>query len=225
MEVNFNVSAVKDIKLSEIVSFTNDRITNMEECADFIPEPDPSIENMRARCDLFSTRQSTYKANPSELNKQLRNEAYDELINGHISWMDQGKKLCAGDINKALRLGYPLFATRTKAVIPEGKPLKPTFDLTPNPGEVVLKATPYKQESKTIYYNWQMSEDGVTYQYLPTFGSSYRRRIVLEFHKTYYFKVAYATSAGEGPWSDTLEITLTPDMVGKPKRKKKSNND
>lgn len=222
MDVKFCVSTVKRTPLRDLIVFTNDRITNMEACADFIPEPDPTIENMRARRDLFATRQATYKANPSEINKQLRNDAFNELIEGHLSWMKLGEKLSAGDKDKALRLGYPLYAERTPAEVPQGVPAKPTFELTVNPGEIILKAAPYKQESKNIYYNWKMSTDnGLTYQNLPNTSSSHRRKAALEFNKNYYFKVAYATNAGEGPLSEAVVICLTPDMVGKPKKIRK----
>ncbi len=220
-QILFNRTYVKRLLLSVVVNFTTERMAEMKDCADFLPSPTPSIEDMGKLRDAFLEKQGEYKANPSELNKQVRDAAYSNLIQGHLDWIAYAEPLIGNDEDKAARLGYPKYANRTGAIVPIGVPDKPKIELTPNPGEVFLIAKAYKQGSKIIYYNWQMSEDGkATYQYLPVSGSSHRRRIKLELGKTYFFRVAYATSAGEGLFSDWLEVALTRDMVVKEERKK-----
>ncbi|MBK9016759.1 MAG: hypothetical protein IPM82_23265 [Saprospiraceae bacterium] len=98
--------------------------------------------------------------------------------------------------------------------MPEGVPTKPRVVLTPDPGVIILTAVPYKQGKKAIFYNWQISEDGgETITNLPVIGHSHRRRTTLALGKLYQVRLAYATTAGEGPFSDWLEISLTRDMV------------
>lgn len=221
--IKYNITFIKGLSIPGIITFTDARIINMEECVVFLPEPSPTVANMTTRRNNLQTRQATYKSVPSELNKQNRDKAYDELIEGHISWIAYGESIIGDDEDKANLFGYPQYQKRSEAEIPEGTPPKPTIILTPNPGEIILNAKVYKQGTRRILYNWQISEDGgVTYNYLPTIGNSHRRRIKLELGKQYCFRVAYATVAGEGLFSEKVEITLTRDMVGKEKKKKKA---
>ena len=193
----------------------------MEACVDFLPSPTPTVAAMRTAKANFENLESIFKMNPSTLNKDLRNKAHTEIILMHLSWIDYAQPLIGSDTVKAERLGYPAHLERSKATIPEGVPPKPTFELTPNPGEIVLKTQPYKQEKKAIFYNWQVSEDnGATWSNLPVSGNSHRRKITLELGKVYWFRVAYATTAGEGPKSDYVEVYLTADMIRKPKRRR-----
>lgn len=216
--IKFNLSTVKKLSSPNLITFTDDRIADMKECTDFLPSPTPTVAVMTELRETYQAAESNFKTNRSELNKQARDAAYDALIKGHVNWVAYGEPIIGDDEKLAARFGYPPYAVRTNSVVPEGVPPKPVMELTPNPGEVILRAVPYKQERKAVFYNWQISEDGgETYSYLPAKGNSHRRRTKLALGKSYMVRVAYATTAGEGPFSDWLEISLTKDTVMKMK--------
>jgi hypothetical protein len=218
-DIKFSKSAVKGLTYAGIIKFTDDRIQDMEDCADFLPNPTPSIVDMTGLRIVFQTKEASFKASGTELAKSERNDAFDVLVGGHLSWIDYAEPLVGSDEVKAARIGYTQYAKRTSAVVPTGKPEKPTFSLTNNPGEIIVRAKPYKQGSKPTFYNWQISEDGgATFSNLPSVNNSHRRLLKLEFGKLYSLRVAYATSAGEGIYSDRLEVSLTSDMVAKLKK-------
>jgi hypothetical protein len=143
------------------------------------------------------------------------------LIDAHVAWVGYAEPIIGSNSEQAALFGYPQYAVRSSAEVPVGVPPKPVVVLTPNPGDIVLVAQIYKQGKKAIFYNWQVSEDGgETYHYLPNLGNSHRRKTKVEIGKAYRFRVAYATTAGEGPFSDWVDVTLTKDMVGRKKKEK-----
>jgi|GEM_PF-4150252 len=212
-DIKFSITEVKRQGYAGIVKFTDDRIKDMEDCADFLPDPSPTIQAMTGLRNDFQTKEATYKASKTELAKSKRNDSYNALIDGHLSWIAYGEPIIGSNEVNAARFGYPQYAKRTGAVVPAGKPAKPTFALTLNPGEIIVRAKPYRQGSKPTIYTWKISEDGgVTYQTVGA-GSSYRRLFKLDFGKLYCIRVSYSTTAGEGIFSDKLEVSLTEDMV------------
>lgn len=221
-EIKFSISDVKGLGLSGIVKFTDDRMKDMEDCGDFLPDPSPTSAEMLGLRNDFQTKEAAFNAVPTELNKSKRNTAYDALIAGHVDWIAYAEPLIGSDETKAARLGYPQYAKRTSAVVPSGEPPRPTFRLTENPGEVMVRAKVYKQGAKPTIYTWQVSEDGgETYQ---TVGAtnSHRRLFKLGYGKLYCIRVSYSTTAGEGIYSEQLELSLTKNMVAPTRKTKKA---
>jgi hypothetical protein len=220
-EIKFSISDVKGLGLSGIVKFTDDRMKDMEDCSDFLPTPTPSLTAMLGLRNDFQDSEAAFNAVPTELNKSRRNTAYNALIAGHAAWIAYAEPLIGSDETKAARFGYPQYAKRTSAVVPTGEPPRPTFRLTENPGEVMVRAKVYRQGTKPTIYTWQVSEDaGETYQTVGA-NTSHRRLLKLGYGKLYYIRVSYSTTAGEGLFSEHLEISLTKNMVAPSKKTKK----
>ncbi len=221
MAVKIDVSKVKSIIYDLIVDFSNARAIDVKNCEQ-LKEISPTPAMMEADAALFQQAYSTSKTVRSRANTLATKQAYDKLMENHLTWIG----IIEADPNITLEiaqsLGYPLAAERTQAKVPP-QANKPTYRLRLNQGEIELNAETYRQGSKLVIPNWRVSEDkGLTWKMLPAMKSGTKRIVKgLEIGKEYWFSVCYATTAGEGPWSTELKVILSPDApvgIERPKK-------
>jgi hypothetical protein len=62
--IKFNLTNVKRLASFDLVTFTTNRITNMQACTDFLPKPEPTAVGMTTLRDNYQTSEGNYKAVP-----------------------------------------------------------------------------------------------------------------------------------------------------------------
>ncbi len=209
--LKINKQIIKSLNTDGIINYSAARVVNMTDNP-YFPTPVPTKTEIQLLAKLFQEADAKARIIRSVLNTQTRRTAYENLIAGHYAWIEFIENTEGLTLDMILSTGYTPYAERTDATIPPPAP-KPNFKVGKNTGEVILIADTYKQGSHRINYNWKMSDDqGATWQNLPTFGNSHRKLVTgLELVKEYWFKVAYATVAGEGEESPHISIVLTSD--------------
>lgn len=220
--LKINRDVVHSLNTSGILTYTSERRVNMTDNP-YFPSLTPSLIGMKLLEDNFREANALAKQVRSVLNTQARADAYKALIEGHMSWIEGIEATPDLTRDQILTSGYTPYADRTEATVPPPAE-KPTYSTTANTGEIILRAKPYKQNSHKVFYNWKMSDDqGANWQNLITVGTSSRRKVSeLELYKEYWFKVAYATTAGEGEASELISVVLTNDSRNAMKVKSKA---
>lgn len=222
--LKINRQSIKSLNTGLLLTFTSDRVVNMTGNP-YFTAPAPTIVEMNALAKSFRDADSLARQVRSILNTQARQTAYEALIQGHVDWIDYIEGMAGLTMEKLLTTGYTPYAERTSATVPPPAG-KPSYKPGLNTGEIMLIATPYKQGAHKILYNWKVSEDqGATWQNMVTLGNSHRRKTTgLELFKEYWFKVAYATTAGEGEASEHVTVVLTQDSRATTNMKSKTKN-
>lgn len=218
--IKINVSVIKALGYEGMVPYTNNRADNLTGNLFFRTiEPTPA-EMKGLSVDLMNAN-SAFDTVPSYVNRLARQAKYDLVVGAHLRWVAQIEDTTDLTLDKVLSTGYTPYLERTPAEVPP-QAGKPSFKPGENTGETILTAPVYKQQSKQVVYNWLESDDrGVTWRRTGTSMSHRYKKRGLEVGKEYWFKVAYSTSAGEGPFSDEhVLVVLTPDLKVKPRKRR-----
>ncbi|MBI5916529.1 MAG: hypothetical protein HY842_14220 [Bacteroidetes bacterium] len=222
--LKINRQSIKSLNTGLLLTFTSDRAVNMTGNP-YFPTPVPTVLAIQDLAKTFRDADALALHVRSILNPQARQTAYEALIQGHVGWIEYIELTPGLTMEKLLTTGYTPYAERTSATVPPPAG-KPSYKPGLNTGEIMLIATLYKQDSHKVLYNWKVSEDqGTTWQNMVTLGNSHRRKTSgLELFREYWFKVAYATTAGEGETSEHVTVVLTQDSRATTNLKSKTKN-
>lgn len=154
--------------------------------------------------------ESIYKKDKNPDTENARNLAYQKVLDNHNAWIAQIETTAGDDLTIIDSTGYTAAVTKVGSIVPQDVPPAPTLRPSSTPGSLRMMVDTYTQNSARIFYNWEISTDGIAFQFLPQGKGGSRRTLSdLELEKKYWFRVSYATVAGSGRPSEAIEIVLT----------------